>query len=242
MWPELGDLSTCQSAWLDEPLANQPRDPERFQLAMNLAMLSALVVFYHEFAHIIRGHNSWAAQTLGVGSLRENRRLLPLHAGKADAGAGADDQRRALEVDADIYAGVFMAKALSIGMLGEINEDNLPYWCELMAFLATVTFNVFGEQVQHADYRAGYHLPGIRTECFLEGLADAWEVRDLNLFVAGMETGMELCAKHYQVPCGEKDTHADLKRIEEHTWPTLVKLRKVFNQYVPEAWLAREGD
>ena len=79
-----------------------------------------------------------------------------------------------MEVDADIYAGVFMAKALSIGMLGEINEENLPSWCELMAFLAVLTFNVFEEQVQHADYRAGYHLPGIRTECFLEGLASAW--------------------------------------------------------------------
>lgn len=242
VWPELGDLNTCHSAWSDEPLANQPRDPERFQLAMNLAMLSALVVFYHEFAHIIRGHNAWTAQTLGVGSLRENRRLLPLHAGKADASVGADDRRRALEVDADIYAGVFMAKALSIGMLGEVNEENLPHWCELMAFLAAVTFNVFEEQVRHADYRAGYHLPGIRTECFLEGLADAWKVRDLNLFVAGMETGMAFCAKHYRAPCGEKETNADLKRLEELTWPMLGELREVFRQYVPEAWRAREGD
>lgn len=55
VWPALGDLTSCQSAWSEGLLANQPRDPERFQLAMSLAMLSALVVFYHEFAHIIRG-------------------------------------------------------------------------------------------------------------------------------------------------------------------------------------------
>lgn len=58
VWPELGDMSSCQSAWLDAPLANQPQDGQRFQLAMHLAMLSALVVFYHELAHIIRGHNA----------------------------------------------------------------------------------------------------------------------------------------------------------------------------------------
>lgn len=239
VWPELGDLNTCQSEWSEELLANQPRDPERFQLAMNLAMLSALVVFYHEFAHIIRGHNAWAAQTLGVGSLRENRSLLPLNAGRADP--RADHRRRALEVDADLYAGVFMAKALSIGMLGEVNEDNLPHWCEVMAFLAVVTFNVFEEQVQHAEYRAGYHLPGIRAECFLEGLASAWEVRDLNLFVAGMDAGIAFCAKHYRPPCGDKNTKADLMRLEKHTWPTLVELRPVFKQYIPKAWLTRGG-
>lgn len=238
VWPELGDLNTCQSEWSDEPLANQPRDPERFQLAMNLAMLSALVVFYHEFAHIIRGHNAWAAQSLGVGHLRENRRLTPPCAGAADA----DTRRRALEVDADIYAGVFMAKALNLGMLGEVNEDNLPHWCERMAFLAAVTFNVFEEHVRHADYRAGYHLPGIRTECFLEGVADAWGVRDHEVFVVGAETGFAFCAQHYRAPCGERDIKADLKRLEQQTWPTLIELRKVFGQCVPGAWRERGGD
>lgn len=135
-----------------------------------------------------------------------------------------------------------MAKALSIGMLGEINEDNLPSWCELMAFLAVLTFNVFEEQVQHADYRAGYHLPGIRTECFLEGLASAWEVRDLKMFVAGMNTGMDFCAKHYRPSSSEQETKADLAQLEAHTWPTLVNLRQEFHHYVPATWLARQGD
>lgn len=242
VWPELGDLTTCQSAWSEEPLANQPRDPERFRLAMTLAMLSALVVFYHEFAHIIRGHNAWATETLGVGSLRENRSLLPLHSGNAGKRGATDHRRRAVEVDADIYAGFFMAQALSIGMLGEVNEDNLPHWCELIAFVAVLTFNVFEEQVQHADYRAGYHLPGIRTECFLEGLANAWDVRDLQMFVAGMNTGMDFCAKHYSPSCSEKEANADLAQLEAHTWPMLVNLRLEFRHYVPAAWLARQGD
>lgn len=242
VWPALGDLTSCQSAWSEGLLANQPRDPERFQLAMSLAMLSALVVFYHEFAHIIRGHNAWAAETLGVGGLHENRSLPSLHSGKAEQSSVADHRRRAVEVDADIYAGVFMAKALSIGMLGEINEENLPSWCELMAFLAVLTFNVFEEQVQHADYRAGYHLPGIRTECFLEGLASAWEVRDLKMFVVGMNTGMAFCAKHYYPSCNEEETRADLAQLEAHTWPTLVNLRQEFRHYVPAAWQARQGD
>jgi len=238
IWPELGDPSTCQSSWVDVPLSNQPSDPERFQLAMNMAMLAALIVFYHELAHIIRGHNAFYSSPgtdLGAGTLRENMMLSM----SSDKVGSPDITRRALEVDADIYAGVFLAATLRLGALGEITDESLPHWCELMAQVATITFNVFEEQVLKGGYRQGYHLPSTRTECFLEGLASGLDVTDNSLFAAGANAGFEFCAKHYRAPGSLTEIEADIADLKQDTLPHLHTLRPLFGKHVPLDWLKR---
>lgn len=232
VWPGLGDISTCRSEWVDTPLGNQPQDEKRFQLAMSLAMLSALVVFYHELAHIIRGHNAWAAARLGAGWLRENQPL------PSSSSAGVDVDRRAMEADADVYAGVFLAEALKAGMLGAVNEETLPEWCEEIAFLATVTFNVFEAHARRADYRAGYHLPAIRTECFLEGVARAWGA-GADRFFPGFNAAIEFCARHYQGFGDENELNGEMEALQHETWPWLTNLREEFIRFVPGDWFGR---
>lgn len=234
VWPDLGELSSCQNEWLDAPLANQPRDEQRFRLAMHLAMLAALVVFYHELAHIVRGHSAWSAARLGAGRLRENQPLPPA------ATRDGEVRRRAMEADADMYAGVFLAMALKNGMLGELTEESLPGRCREIAFLATVTFNVFEDHVRRADYRAGYHLPGIRTECFIEGVARIWGVGQ-DLFVQGFHEALAFCGEHYRGLGDEESLIGEWAVLQHRTWPMLTQLREEFIRYVPRAWLERNS-
>lgn len=243
VWPELGDLSTCQDHWTDEPLANQPRDPERFQLAMNMAMLAALIVLYHELAHVLRGHSAYHAtlptrsSAMGLAALRENRPLAMATA----AGGPPDLMRRALEVDADLYAGQFVASLLKLGALGEVDDETLPHWCELLGFVATLTFNAFEAHAKLAGYAEVYHLPSTRTECFLEGAARGLGVSQPDDFAPGANAGFTFCARHYQAPASLAKIDADIASLQQQTWPVLTALRPVFGAQVPPAWLARSA-
>lgn len=243
VWPELGDLATCQQTWQAEPIANQPRDPERFQLAMNMAMLAALVILYHELAHILRGHSAyWSAQSadagLGMAALRENKRLAMSQTG--DEASEPDLTQRAIEADADLYAGQFVAAMLKLGALGEVNDDNVPHWCELVGFVATLTFNAFEANASRAGYTKGYHLPSTRTECFLEGVARGLAVEGPEWFAPGVNAGFEFCAQHYQAPPSLSTIEADVADLQQKTWPLLTTLRPQFYPYVPAEWLARQ--
>lgn len=240
VWPELGDLSLCQRQWAPEPLANQPQDPDRFQLAMRLAMVAALVVLYHELAHVLGGHCAYlAAQAdgAGLGVLREGR---PLAMAQADAPA-VDLPRRAMEADADYRAGQFLARVLQLGLLGEVNDEDLPHWCELLAFVAAVTFNAFEAAASGPDYRSGYHLPATRTEVFLEGAAQQLGVREAAAFAEGASSALQFCAAHYQAPPSQAEIAADLAALQEQTLPAMKALRPQWAQWVPAAWMQRHA-
>jgi hypothetical protein len=80
--PDVGDLGSCHTSWSKQPLANQPRDGERFFMAMNFAMMSALMVFYHELAHVIRGHGAYLAYVAQEKELAVFREFFPLGSAK----------------------------------------------------------------------------------------------------------------------------------------------------------------
>lgn len=245
VWPELGDLSSCQTQWVPEPLANQPHDPERFQLAMNMAMMAGLMIFYHELAHILRGHSAyWATRPqvpkqsgMGMVALRENHPLGITNGSSVNP----DLVRRALEVDADIYAGHFVASLLKLGALYEVSDESLPQWCELLGFVATLTFNAFEAHAMQAGYAEGYHLPSSRTECFLEGAARGLGVSTPDDFIPGANAGFEFCARHYQAPASLAHIEADIRSLQQDTWPVLSDLRAAFGEHVPPEWLVRAG-
>jgi hypothetical protein len=141
-----------------------------------------------------------------------------------------------MELDADVYAGIFVASTLRLGVLGEIEAEDLPHWCELLAFVASVTFNTFEVHARREDYKNGYHLPSTRTECFLEGAARGLDIQDPAWFAAGADAGFKFCAKHYQAPATLATIEADIADLELHTQPLLRELRHAFSEHVPEAW------
>ncbi len=250
IWPELGDLATCQREWTTEPLSNQPADPERFQLAMHMAMLAALVIFYHEMAHILRGHSAYLREASGFAggplALREHRVLamtgLPI--GDTDERAGTDGidvARRALEADADLHAGLFMAEVLKLDVLGEVNAENLPHWCELIAFVAAIAYNAFEAHTRFSGYRAGYHLPPTRMECFLEGVARGLGVNGGAGFAAGADAAFAFCAQHYEAPANLDTLKEDTDALLGQTWPMLARLTPLFSRHVPTQWLDRNA-
>jgi hypothetical protein len=250
IWPELGDLATCQREWTAEPLLNQPADPERFQLAMHMAMLAALVIFYHEMAHILRGHSAYLREASGFAGgpvvLREHRALAVTGLSISDtedsaSTDGIDLARRALEADADLHAGLFMAEVLKLDVLGEVNAENLLHWCELVAFVAAITYNAFEAHSQLSGYRAGYHLPPTRMECFLEGVARGLGVNDGTGFAAGADAAFAFCAQHYEAPANLDTLRQDTEALLGQTWPTLARLTPLFSRHVPPQWLDRSA-
>ncbi|WP_338848803.1 hypothetical protein V8J88_07760 [Massilia sp. W12] len=243
-FPDVGDVGACQTEWSAAPLANIPEDPERLRLAMLLSMMSILLMFYHELAHVLRGHTAFYAN-LGVHSLPEFQPLAtgPIVWPQAEPGAGqaqdADLIRRALEVDADIHAGLFLATVMQQQnpfeeWLFDDMQDSDIY--EMVALCAGIAFNAF----EAGRSSKLYHLPGTRTECVLEGFARALGLDKREEFSIGLNNALQFCAEHYQAPGELDDFNADIDLLENHTWPMLVKIRDMFAESVPQAWLQRQ--
>lgn len=224
VWPDLGDASTRQTQWQPAALANQPTDPLRFERGMSLSMMSALMVFYHELAHILCGHTAYYAEygcAKGLGVLSEAQPVAALDA----VAPRVDVTRRAIEFDADRSAGLYLAKVLMTqGVFGKVTEDEIPKWCELVALVAGITFNAFESAVVTRDYRAGYHLPSTRMECFLEGFSKGMGVVDHHLFANGANMAFKFCAAHYVQPGTLAEIEEDIAAVGQSTWPELVRL------------------
>ncbi len=250
-FPDVGDISTCQTEWIDAPLANIPSDPARMQLAMLLTIMAVLLMFYHEMAHVLRGHTAFYA-SLGVQTLQEFEPLAtgpitlqfgtkPLANSAGQAGAQDEDViRRALEVDADIHAGLFLATVMQ-------QQNPFEEWLfddmeasdvyEMVALAAGIAFNAFES---HCNTTL-YHLPGTRTECVLEGFARALGLDKREEFSVGLNNALQFCAEHYQAPGKLEDFNADIDLLESTTWPMLVRIREQFSANVPEDWLNRQN-
>lgn len=243
-FPDVGDVSTCRHEWVDAPLANIPDDPDRLRLAMLLSMMALLLMFYHELAHVLRGHTAFYAN-LGVNTLPEFQPLAtgPILFNSQPGAAGsvqdADVIRRALEVDADIHAGLFLATVMQQQnpfeeWLFDGMQDSDIY--EMVALCAGIGFNAFEA---HCNTTL-YHLPGSRTECVLEGFARALDLDKREEFSVGLNNALQFCAEHYQAPGTLDDFDADIDLLENTTWPMLVKIREIFAAQVPQDWYRRQ--
>lgn len=224
VWPNLGDSTTCQTQWQPAALANQPTDPLRFERGMSLAMMSVLMVFYHELAHVLCGHTAYYdeyAFDKGPGVLSDAQPVAPPGA----TSPRVDVTCRAIEFDADRWAGLYLAKVLMTqGVFGTVTEEEIPNWCELVALVAGITFNAFESAVLTNDYRAGYHLPSTRMECFLEGFARGMGVDSHRLFANGANMAYKFCAAHYVQPGTLAEIQEDIAAVGQSTWPELVRL------------------
>lgn len=80
-----------------------PRGLHSRKHGLDCAAFGMLAIFCHELAHVLRGHTTFVSLRLGLDALSE--------AGES-RGGGALDVRRLIEVDADDYAGQFLADIL----------------------------------------------------------------------------------------------------------------------------------
>lgn len=80
-----------------------PRGLQLRNYGLECAVYGMLAVFCHELAHVLRGHTTFVSLRLGLDALSE---------ADESKGEGAVDVRRLIEVDADEYAGQFLADLL----------------------------------------------------------------------------------------------------------------------------------
>lgn len=232
VWPDLGDTTSCPTEWGNNLLQNQPKDPTRKEFSIILSMMSALIIFYHEMAHILRGHSAYYTTGLGAGSLVEFKPL----ASSSSLLEGMDIERRAIEYDADFHSGRFLAEIIRTQAVFTDIFQNIELQCDAVALVAGITFNVFEQMAEYVGYQQGYHLPGTRTECFLEGFAAGLDIKDRSLFANGLSLAFEFCAKHYQAPCSLEKIEQDIDDFEKLTWPKYIEISHLMRDHVPKSW------
>lgn len=105
--PMPGKYITGHAAKLFNIELNIPLAPERRKLALRYALAALRVTFFHELAHIFRGHLVYLRRIDGTG----NGAIVEASPSVLKNSPTIDIRRRALETDADDFSGRFMATA-----------------------------------------------------------------------------------------------------------------------------------
>lgn len=158
-FPQLGAASMEQAGRTGAILDLVPRDPNREATAMAMATVAIAAVFAHEVGHIVHGH---------IWLLRSRFGLTRLYEAGAPQGGSPTDLnyvvlRRAMELDADLFAGKVIGTFLF--------DRQAPDWCgalgkdrrgllHLLALALTCTFRTFEEQSPDDLY----HTPFLRAQ------------------------------------------------------------------------------
>jgi hypothetical protein len=157
--PEVGNVEVEQQGRTGTLLGVLPNDPSRRQCAIDLTTLALMAVFAHEVGHIVRGH-LWLLRTrFGVS------RLYEVGTPNADSSSETRQQslRRAMELDADIFAGKFLGTLLfntkSSGWYDAFGNDQRNL-LRMLALSTTCTFRAFDDQ-SSSTY---YHTPFMRAQ------------------------------------------------------------------------------
>lgn len=168
-----------------------PRCPIRLEYAGNVTILCMLVFFYHELAHILRGHLDY---------LDINYQLNAINDGELDY--STLDIRKALECDADYYSGYFLGLTyknepeLFKTIFDTVDKTDFFKSCTLAAKLA---FHSFENNMPARNY----HLPKTRLEVFLEGLTSSLDLADVALENAvGVIIGVDNAFELYKINLG----------------------------------------
>lgn len=113
--PRPGEFIEADATRLVGIMIQVPLSPERRTLAMKFAVAAFRITFFHELAHILRGHTAFLRRSLGAAS----DAIMEADVHPTVAVEAVDLRRRALETDADDFSGRFMAQQFFKGFRKE---------------------------------------------------------------------------------------------------------------------------
>lgn len=138
-----------------------PLDPNRRATAVFFASAALMATFFHELAHVLRGHTSFYSQVHGASQIAEHGEL---GASYSDDFNSADNVlRRAIELDADEFAGHFMAKAYFSDQRLIRGTDDFEATCFRMTVGAALLYSWLAKSDQ-------YHSGSVRAFIFLSAI------------------------------------------------------------------------
>jgi len=213
----LDTLSDEKFLYLGGLYKDIPDCPIRLEYAGNVTILSMLVFFYHELAHVFRGHVDY------IDGLYQ---LNVINDGVLDY--FDCDIRKALECDADYHSGYFLGLTyknepeLFKTIFNANSRIDFFRHCILAAKLAFHSF----EEKMSAD---NYHLPQTRLKIFLEGLTSSLDLADVALEnAAGVVVGVERAFVRYDIFLGSSEDmlEQDAREYRETTEILWAKLEQ----------------
>lgn len=163
-----------------------PLSVERRQLAYRVATKALKATFFHELAHVLRGHLGYWKKTTG-----SNPESSSKHAHSSDSGHSADslsEIRLAIETDADDFAGRFMAHVIRKKFGGRsVNLDDRHVRNEVFETVVGVTlmYALFpGSELYHDGTLRALVL--LSSMCVELGMRDGATVKWLSERVEGV--------------------------------------------------------
>lgn len=171
---------------------DMPSCPVRLEYAGNVTILAMLVFFYHELAHIFRGHLNYLVDRYQFNAIND---------GSMD-NYFDDEIRKALECDADYHSGYFLGLTYKtepdlFKTIFDIN--NSVDFFKSCTLAAKLTFHSFEKNMSANNY----HLPKTRLEVFLEGLTSSLDLADIALEnAAGVIVGVDRAFIKYDIDLG----------------------------------------
>jgi hypothetical protein len=160
--PRPGEYIEAQAEKLFAITLHVPVAPERRALAMRFAVAALRVTFFHELAHILRGHAVFLQHELGaVGAA-----ITEAPSNSTADTSNIDLRRRALETDADDFSGRFMAEQFFKGFSKhQISLDDARFRAK--AFEAVVGVILMYSWFEETE---GYHCGSLRAYLVLSSM------------------------------------------------------------------------
>jgi hypothetical protein len=192
--PKVGQPSLGKSNLFSATKFNDvPECPVRLEYAGNITILAAIILFFHELAHVLRNHLAYFSQKTNLSAIDES------HTTTIEPSI-----RRAVECDADYHAGYFIGLTyknendLFKGIF-KINDD--VDFFKVCTASAKILFHSFEKENTHKSQN--YHLPKTRLEVFLEGLTANLHLHEVALEnAAGVVFGIERAFEKFALNLG----------------------------------------
>jgi hypothetical protein len=196
-------------------------------LATALSIVSAYAIFFHELAHILRGH---IAKINATGA---KEAPLLLEANSLDMAGLTDVDRRSIETDADYYAGVWLAELFLSGRvklpeLGQDINERLPR----ISMAVMAAYYGFPQSTKYHDGMSRVYvvLAGLMSRLDIPAKAEGMAKIALPMIDEFTEI-----FKSAGLQVGNCDID-DLAELIETTEPALRELEPVFVAERPEKW------
>lgn len=192
--PKVGQPSLGKSNFFNATKFNNvPECPIRLEYAGNITILAAIILFFHELAHILRNHLSYFSQKDNLSAIDESHTTTI-----------EPNIRRAIECDADYHAGYFIGLTYKnendlFKSIFKINDD--VDFFKVCTASAKILFHSF--EKENTNSSQNYHLPKTRLEVFLEGLTSSLKLHEVALEnAAGVVFGIERAFEKFNLDLG----------------------------------------